>query len=142
MLWRYIVQHISVPCYNLVMEQQFALKAPGPSLADLVNGEELIRGLVKSANSRRIRRPALVAWSFRCEGALHGKLKDASEKLSKGQSEVNMSDIVNGLLEIFLPVIMAQRASPGDKILADPDQRAQLVGALETLTNLLQSSTK
>lgn len=124
------------------MEQPFALKAPGPSIADLVNGEELIRGIIKSANSRRVRRPALVAWSFRCEGDLHRKLKDASDKLSKGPSEVNMSDIVNGLLEIFLPVILAQRASAGDKILADPDQRAQLAGALETLTSLLQSTTR
>ena len=125
------------------MDPSFELKSSGPSLAELVNGEELIRRITKSANSRRVRRPALVAWSFRCEGNLHGDLKRASEKLSpNGNPEVNMSDIVNGLLEIFLPVILAQRASPGDKILADPDQRAQLSGVLETLANLLQSTSK
>jgi len=48
-----------------------------------------------------------------------------------------MSDIVNGLLENFLPVILAQRASAGEKVLADPDQRAQLAGILESLTSLL-----
>jgi len=54
----------------------------------------------------------------------HGKLKEAAKKLDP----ITQSDIMNGLLEIFLPMILAQRQSMREKILADPDQRAQLAG--------------
>jgi hypothetical protein len=117
------------------MEKPFELTSPGPSLADLVNGEELIRSITKAAHSRRTRRPVLEACSFRIEVSTHGMLKEAAKKLDP----ITQSDIMNGLLEIFLPVILAQRASAGEKVLADPDQRAQLAGLLQSLTTLLQS---
>lgn len=116
------------------METPFELKSPGPSLADLVNGEELINRITKSAHSRKARRPVLEACSFRIEVNTHGKLKEAAKKLDP----ITQSDIMNGLLEIFLPVILAQRQSMGEKILADPDQRAQLAGLLQSLSSLLQ----
>jgi hypothetical protein len=42
------------------------------------------------------------------------------------------------LLEMFLPMILAQRVSPGEKVLADPSQRAQLASLLESLSGLLR----
>lgn len=119
------------------METPFELSSPGPSLADLVNGEELIRRITKAAHSRKARRPVLEATSFRIEVHLHGKLKEAAEKLDP----ITQSDILNGLLELFLPVILAQRMSAGEKVLGDPDQRAQLAGLLQNLTTLLQSGS-
>jgi hypothetical protein len=116
------------------MEKPFETKSPGPSLADQVNGEELIRSITKAAHSRRTRRPVLEACSFRIEVDTHGKLKEAAKRLDP----ISQSDIMNGLLEIFLPVILAQRASAGEKVLADPDQRSQLVGLLQSLSSLLQ----
>jgi hypothetical protein len=116
------------------MEKPFELSTPGPSLADLVNGEELIRRITKAAHSRKANRPVLEATSFRIEVNLHGKLKQAADKLHP----ITQSDILNGLLEIFLPVILAQRASVEEKVLGDPDQRAQLAGLLQSLTTLLQ----
>lgn len=116
------------------MEKPFDVKSPGPSLADQVNGEELIRSITKAAHSRRTRRPVLEACSFRIEVDTHGKLKEAAKRLDP----ISQSDIMNGLLEIFLPVILAQRASAGEKVLADPDQRSQLVGLLQSLSSLLQ----
>jgi hypothetical protein len=118
------------------MEKPFELSPLGPSLADLVNGEELIRSITKAAHSRRTRRPVLEACSFRIEVNTHGKLKEAAKKLDS----ITQSDIMNGLLEIFLPVILAQRQSVGEKVLADPDQRAQLAGLLEGLQHLLQNT--
>ncbi len=97
------------------MDTPFELKPSGPTVNDLVSGEELIRRLIKSANSRRNRRPVLEAWSFRIEKGLHVDLQRASDKLDP----LAMSDIVNGLLEVFLPVLLAQRESPGDKVLKD-----------------------
>ena len=120
------------------MDTPFELKPAGPTIADLVSGEEVIRRIVKSANSRRNRRPVLEAWSFRIEKSLHVELKRASDKLEP----LAMSDVVNGLLEVFLPVILAQRQSPGDKVLKDPDQRAELTGILESLTKLLQTAER
>ena len=116
------------------MEKPFEVASPGPSLADLVNGEELIRSITKVAHSRRTRRPVLEACSFRIEVDTHGKLKEAAKRLNP----ISQSDLMNGLLEIFLPVILAQRASAREKILADPDQRSQLVGLLQSLSSLLQ----
>ena len=116
------------------MEKPFDVKSPGPSLADQVNGEELIHSITKAAHSRRTRRPVLEACSFRIEVDTHGKLKEAAKRLDP----ISQSDIMNGLLEIFLPVILAQRASAGEKVLADPDQRSQLVGLLQSLSSLLQ----
>jgi hypothetical protein len=116
------------------MEKPFEVKSPGPSLADQVNGEELIRSITKAAHSRRTRRPVLEACSFRIEVDTHGKLKEAAKRLDP----ISQSDVMNGLLEIFLPVILAQRASAGEKVLADPDQRSQLVGLLQSLSSLLQ----
>ena len=110
------------------------LTSSGPSLADQVNGEELIRSITKAAHSRRTRRPVLEACSFRIEVDTHGKLKEAAKRLNP----ISQSDLMNGLLEIFLPVILAQRASAREKILADPDQRSQLVGLLQSLSSLLQ----
>lgn len=106
------------------------------AFSDLAAGEELIRSITASANSRRARRPTLEAWSFRIEANLHGKLKQAADKLEP----LAMSDIVNGLLERFLPVIIAQRASPGERILENPDQREQLAGILKSLTTILQGA--
>jgi hypothetical protein len=120
--------------YNLGMEKPFEVASPGPSLADLVNGEELIRSITKAAHSRRTRRPVLEACSFRIEVDTHGKLKEAAKKLDP----ITQSDMINGLLEIFLPVILAQRVAAGEKVLADPDQRAQLAGLLQSLSLLLQ----
>lgn len=117
------------------MDTSFELKAPSPSIADLANTEELIRRITMSANSRRARRPALEAWSFRIETSLHKDLKKAADKLDP----LAMSDIVNGLLEAFLPLILAQRASAGEKVLANPDQREKLAGILQSLTSLLQN---
>jgi hypothetical protein len=122
------------PCYNSGMEKPSELASSSPSLADLVNGEELIRSITKTAHSRRTRRPVLEACSFRIEVDTHGKLKEAAKKLDP----ITQSDIMNGLLEIFLPLILAQRASAGEKVLADPDQRAQLAGLLQSLSLLLQ----
>jgi hypothetical protein len=51
----------------------------------------------------------LEAWSFRIEESLHEDLKKASGKLDP----LAMSDVVNGLLEVFLLVLLAQRQSPG-----------------------------
>ena len=116
------------------MDRPFELTKHSPPLADLINGEELIRKITVLANSRRQRRPVLVAWSFRCEQTLHAKLQQAADKLDP----IAMSDIVNGLLELFLPTILAQRASVGERVLADPDQRQQLATLLESLTGLLQ----
>lgn len=121
-------------CYYSGMEQPFELTKPGPPLATLVQGEELIRLITSSAHSRRRRRPVLTAWSFRIEKQLHADLQDAADKLDP----LGMSDIVNGLLEVFLPVIRAQRATAGEKVLADPGQRQQLAGLLQSLTTLLQ----
>ena len=118
------------------MEKPFELTKTGPALAELIQGEELIRKITASANSRRQRRPVLVAWSFRVEKSLHSDLQKAADKLKP----VAMSDIVNGLLEIFLPTILAQRASPGEKVLADPSQRAQLASLLESLSGLLHQA--
>jgi hypothetical protein len=116
------------------MEKPFEVTSPGPSLADLVNGEDLIRSITEAAHSRRTRRPVLEACSFRIEVNIHGKLKEAAKKLDP----ITQSDIMNGLLEIFLPVILARRASAGEKVLADPDQRSQLAGLLQSLSSLLQ----
>jgi hypothetical protein len=116
------------------MEKPIELTSSGPSLADQVNGEELIRSITKAAHSRRTRRPVLEACSFRIEVDTHGKLKEAAKRLNP----ISQSDLMNGLLEIFLPVILAQRASAREKILADPDQRSQLVGLLQSLSSLLQ----
>jgi hypothetical protein len=121
-------------CYNRGMEKPIELTSSGPSLADQVNGEELIRSITKAAHSRRTRRPVLEACSFRIEVDTHGKLKEAAKRLNP----ISQSDLMNGLLEIFLPVILAQRASAREKILADPDQRSQLVGLLQSLSSLLQ----
>jgi hypothetical protein len=121
------------------MERDFQLQS-SPSLSDLVNGEALVQSITKSANSRRVRRPVLVAWSFRVEKSLHSDLQRASKKLSQqGQPEVNMSDIVNGLLENFLPVILAQRATVGEQVLADPGRREELAQALDTVMSILRS---
>jgi hypothetical protein len=119
------------------MEKPFELTKTGPALAELIQGEELIRRITASANSRRQRRPVLVAWSFRVEKSLHSDLQKAGDKLKP----IAMSDIVNGLLEMFLPMILAQRASPGEKVLADPSQRAQLASLLESLSGLLQQGS-
>jgi hypothetical protein len=43
-------------------------------------------------------------------------------------------------LEVFLPVILAQRASASEKVLADPDQRVQLAGLLQSSSTLLQDA--
>jgi hypothetical protein len=120
------------------MEKPFELTKTGPALSELIHGEDLIRRITASANSRRQRRPVLVAWSFRCEKSLHSDLQDAAKKLDP----VAMSDIVNGLLEMFLPMILAQRTSPGEKVLADPDDRAKLTEILGSLTDLLQKGVQ
>ena len=78
-----------------------------------------------------------MAWSFRVEKSIHSDLQKAGDKLKP----IAMSDIVNGLLEMFLPMILAQRASPGEKVLADPSQRAQLASLLESLSGLLQQGS-
>jgi hypothetical protein len=119
------------------MEKAFELTKTGPTPAELMQGEELIRRITASANSRRQRRPVLVAWSFRVEKSLHSDLQKAGDKLKP----IAMSDIVNGLLEMFLPMILAQRASPGEKVLADPSQRAQLASLLESLSGLLHEGS-
>jgi hypothetical protein len=116
------------------MEKSFEVASHGKSLADLVNGEDLIGSITKAAHSRRTRRPVLEACSFRIDVDTHSKLKEAAKKLDP----ITQSDIMNGLLEIFLPVILAQRASAGEKVLADPDQRAELAGLLQSLSLLLQ----
>lgn len=131
MLYIYLYSNM---CYNRGMEKPIELTSSGPSLADQVNGEELIRSITKAAHSRRTRRPVLEACSFRIEVDTHGKLKEAAKRLNP----ISQSDLMNGLLEIFLPVILAQRASAREKILADPDQRSQLVGLLQSLSSLLQ----
>lgn len=127
----------AIPLYILVYSELWydcRMEKSFQSAPDLIQGEELIRKITASANSRRQRRPVLVAWSFRVEKSLHSDLQKAAGKLNP----VAMSDIVNGLLEIFLPTILAQRASPGEKLLSDPSQRSQLASLLESLSGLLQ----
>src|SRR5216683_6041960 len=74
------------------MEKPFELTKTGPALTELIQGEEFIQRITASANSRRQRRPVLVAWSFRIEKQLHADLQKAADKIKP----IAMSDIVNG----------------------------------------------
>lgn len=117
------------------MEQPFELTKPGPTLAEMVKREELIDRIKVLANLRKQRRPTLEAWSFRIEKRLHQDLKLAGRQLEP----VAMSDVVNGLLELFLPIILAQRAKPGATL--DTNQRAQITGLLKQLSGLIDGQS-
>jgi hypothetical protein len=119
--------------YNSRMEAPFELTAPGPALADMQKGDELLQRITQLGMRRRVNRPTLVAWSFRIEKSLHAKLQKAGEKIDP----LGMSDIVNGLLEVFLPVLLAQKAGVAENLVNDPARFAQFAQQVETIYEML-----
>jgi hypothetical protein len=101
----------------------------------MIEAEELVRRITALTHTRRQKRPILEAWSFRIEKRLHDDLKRAGRRLDP----VAMSDIINGLLEIFLPLLLAQRTRP-EETAGDKDREA-LVQLLAQAQKLLDKQT-
>lgn len=89
----------------------FELVPPGPglpTLGQMIDRERLIEGITELANRRRIKRPELTSIYMRVEPRQKRMLATASRIISP----VNRTEIMTGLLDIFVPEIIAQRASP------------------------------
>jgi hypothetical protein len=115
----------------------FTLTSPGPDIDAVRQAETLRSQLMKLAAQRRMRRPTLVAWSFRMENQLHHDLQAAAKALEP----MSMTEIVHGLIDIMLPVLMLGREAKApvlDLAAMPEDQRQQLADALSSLSAMLQ----
>ena len=110
------------------MADTFQLKSPGPTPGELAQAEDLITRITSLSFERRRKRPKLEAWSFRIPIKLHSDLGELSRELDP----VAMSDIINGLLEIYLPLMLAVRRGAG-KPAAGQDQMTTLLSQLMDL---------
>jgi len=120
--------------------KDFNLTPPGLDPAILLQVEEMKNRIADLAARRKRRRPTLEAWSFRIETSLHHDL----DRLAKHMKVVSMTDIVHGLLEIWVPVMLkgqgtAQAAGYGVPGIPAA-QREQLAALLGSLVQVLQSS--
>lgn len=113
------------------MATQDTFQLTPPTLTDVQKAEALISKITELAHQRRRRRPKLEAWSFRIEIGLHNDLKDASKKLEP----LAMSDIVNGLLHLYLPAILGNRKGreAGSKPAARDERISEILGELQQL---------
>jgi hypothetical protein len=123
----------------LGMQSDFKLTPPGPGEGDLAQAQALLTKIRTLADSRRSRRPTLEAMSFRVEPRVHHELKKLVEHLDP----LSQSDILNGLLEIQIPLLkmlVGNEVSPAANLLAslDPARQQQIVGLLNSLSEVFQ----
>jgi hypothetical protein len=76
----------------------------------------------------------LEAWSFRIPIKLHDDLRRLSQEYSKTHPELAMSEIVVGLLQLYVPVMLASCAAPER---TESPQQAELRSILGRLTEIL-----
>lgn len=122
------------------MQDDFKLIPTGPDADSIAQAEQLIAKLKQLAASKRARRPLLTAWSLRLEPSLHRDLKRLADRL---EPDLSMTDVVHGLLEIMVPLLLKGRGvgpMPVDLTTMSDETRQQLTGLLGSLTELVQRS--
>ena len=81
---------------------EFTLTPPGPDALTLEQVQATKTRIGDLAMRRKRRRPTLEQWSFRIETNVHHDLA----RLAKQMDPISMADIVNGLLEIWVPAML------------------------------------
>jgi len=120
------------------MADDYQLTAPtSPKIFtqdELAKGRDLLERVSKLAVQRQRSRVKLEAWSFRIPIKLHDDLRKLSKEYSKARPELAMSEIVVGLLQLYVPVMLASCAEPER---AESPQQAELRSILGRLTEIL-----
>jgi hypothetical protein len=120
------------------MADEYQLTAPTSAKTftqdELAKGRDLLDRVSRLAVQRQRSRVKLEAWSFRIPIKLHDDLRRLSKEYSKTHPELAMSEIVVGLLQVYVPVMLASCAAPEQ---TESPQQAELRSILGRLTEIL-----